>query len=555
MTADLLTDADPRTLLASARAAVARGDLVEACTAARSVWERQRSQPDAALADEAGHLLCMCLFRLGRLAELIETGGHLLPRLVPPSPPALRAELLRWLTLAASETGRHELALRCGNECFDLAQAHGGQKEISLAHTSLGLCFERMGDPWQAERLLGDALQIARDLADTYLLLVTLNNLCAVNIGAFYLLRGVGRDAEAEAQAALRRAERHASEAHALLPALDDPFFRVFIVGNLGEVKVHLGDLAEARRLLDAALALAQQKSFAAQGWRVRCSLGELLLAEGRHDEARAALASLLADTGGAAPEATLVRVHHGLYFAHRRLGQFEDALRHFELAEAIERERTVSQLKAQSELFVTRLEAGQMRREAERARQAAERERDLASAHAAEALRDPLTGLGNRRQLSLDLPGLLAAAAEQRQVLCAAMVDVDHFKQINDRHGHQVGDQVLVALAQLLRASTRHADRVVRLGGEEFLILLPDTEVPRALEVCDRLRQRVAAHPWAELGEGLEVTLSIGVVAAGTAPDSLLERADQVMYRAKAGGRNRVEAESDPVPAAPDRG
>jgi Diguanylate cyclase, GGDEF domain len=111
-----------------------------------------------------------------------------------------------------------------------------------------------------------------------------------------------------------------------------------------------------------------------------------------------------------------------------------------------------------------------------------------------------------------------------------------------SDRFGHAVGDRVLVTLAQLLRENTRGSDLVARIGGEEFVIALPEAPPARAHEVCERLRKRVAALAWGQLAEGLQVTLSVGLAHAPPyAQVPLLERADAAMYRAKQQGRNQV--------------
>lgn len=107
----------------------------------------------------------------------------------------------------------------------------------------------------------------------------------------------------------------------------------------------------------------------------------------------------------------------------------------------------------------------------------------------------------------------------------------------------HAVGDRVLAALAQMLRENTRGSDLVARIGGEEFLLVLPDAPPADALEVCERLRARVAMHDWGQLAPGLTVTPSLGLAhAPGYAAQRLFERADAAMYRAKNLGRNRVE-------------
>ena len=217
----------------------------------------------------------------------------------------------------------------------------------------------------------------------------------------------------------------------------------------------------------------------------------------------------------------TQLRLHHALWRAARALQRSSEALQHLETYLQLERQRAVSQLRAQSELFVTRAEVEQVR---------------------LEARRDPLTRLGNRREVDDRWPVLLATCRASGRPLAVAMLDLDRFKQINDRFGHAVGDDVLVAVAKLLRENTRAADIGARVGGEEFLLVLPDTDGERALEICERLRQCVAAHLWSNLANGLSVTLSVGLACAPPHDaDGLTARADAALYAAKIKGRNCV--------------
>jgi diguanylate cyclase (GGDEF)-like protein len=340
----------------------------------------------------------------------------------------------------------------------------------------------------------------------------------------------------------LRRALAHAREAQALLPQSTDSLFWVLVEGNLGEVLLHLKKIDEARELLDAALQRGLEHGYEAQVWRIRCSVCELLLAEGQAEEARNALTGLLRDMAGADPQSTLIRVRHALYRACRDLGRVDEALGHLELYERLERQRATQQLKAQSQLLVTRVEAEQARWQAERSRLEAQAERSRAAEFQADAQRDELTGLGNRRHLDQRLPDLLQAAADQGLPLTVALIDLDHFKQINDRFGHAVGDKVLVEVAQQLRENTRGSDVLARIGGEEFLIVFADMPPDQALEVCERLRARVAEHDWSVHADGLAATLSVGVAHAPPYElATLFDQADRAMYRAKQGGRNRV--------------
>lgn len=527
-------------LLQRARAARDASALAEGRELSQRAWDRSADGGSADERAEAGFLLCLFLYRLGALTELLAVGPDVLATMKAHARRANRADLLRWMTLAGCELGRFEAALHCANEACSLAQELGDQRQLALSLTALGACFERMGDPWQAERLMGDALEVAREADDPFAQLVTLNNLCAVCIGAFYVLRG--GDEPADATAALRRALVHAREARSLLPHFTDPFFSVFVEGNLGEVLLHLGNTDEARGLLDGALQRGLEQGYEAQVWRIRCSICELLLAQGQAREAHAALGVLLADMAGRDPRSTLIRVHHALYRACRDLGRVEEALAHFEQHDKLDRRRATNQLVAQSRLFVTRVEAEQSRLQAERARLEVQIERTRAATFQADAQRDQLTGLGNRRHLDHRLPMLLEVARTQQAPLTVALIDLDHFKRINDRFGHAIGDKVLIEMAQKLRENTRAGDVLARIGGEEFLVVFADMPAAQALEVCERLRSRVQQHGWHTLAEGLAVTLSIGVAHAPPyelAP--LFEQADRAMYRAKQGGRNRV--------------
>jgi diguanylate cyclase (GGDEF)-like protein len=156
-------------------------------------------------------------------------------------------------------------------------------------------------------------------------------------------------------------------------------------------------------------------------------------------------------------------------------------------------------------------------------------------------AATDPLTGLANRRQ-TLELLEQIARDARLERSPVVMLCDLDHFKNVNDGWGHAMGDKVLVAVAGALRASTRDADTVSRWGGEEFLLVLPDTRDAEPAELAERLRARVAALQVADRHEcPVPVTLSIGIacLAAGESGENWLKRADEALYRAKADGRD----------------
>lgn len=155
----------------------------------------------------------------------------------------------------------------------------------------------------------------------------------------------------------------------------------------------------------------------------------------------------------------------------------------------------------------------------------------------------DALTGLANRRRLETDLEVMTSVARRHDQPFAVAIVDVDHFKIVNDTYGHSAGDEVLREIAERLRATLRTEDVAGRWGGEEFLLLLPMTDLEGATVVGERLRQRIAGQAVVlGCGASLDVRISVGIAVGCDLPDLLL-RADKALYRAKAGGRNLVAA------------
>ncbi|MEW6598171.1 MAG: PleD family two-component system response regulator [Pseudomonadota bacterium] len=163
-------------------------------------------------------------------------------------------------------------------------------------------------------------------------------------------------------------------------------------------------------------------------------------------------------------------------------------------------------------------------------------------------AVTDPLTGLHNRRFMTAQLGALVKRATQGGDPVAALMVDIDHFKRINDTFGHDIGDEVLREFAVRLATNVRAIDLACRFGGEEFVVVMPDTRLEDAHRIAERLRRHIAGSPFhlAGLDEPLTVTISVGVAATqgeGDAPDALLKRADEAVYEAKAAGRNQVVA------------
>lgn len=160
---------------------------------------------------------------------------------------------------------------------------------------------------------------------------------------------------------------------------------------------------------------------------------------------------------------------------------------------------------------------------------------------------RDPLTRLLTRAFMDEDLPQLMERCARGSLPLSCTFIDVDRFKDVNDRFGHQIGDEVLVTIGRLVMLSVRDNDPAVRYGGEELLLFLPGSDEKGAVEVSERVRRAVASHDWDRTAPGLRVTASFGVAQINPDEDvkAWLKRADKAMYDAKRAGRNRVQRSS----------
>jgi diguanylate cyclase (GGDEF)-like protein len=217
------------------------------------------------------------------------------------------------------------------------------------------------------------------------------------------------------------------------------------------------------------------------------------------------------------------------LVVSERDAGDLDAALAH-----ALELKRQMWSLHRQQTAQL--VEQVWARAELEQQRRSLEAQTAAAIASAEE---DALTRIGNRRLLER----VLGNVTDEQEPIALLMADIDHFKEINDTFGHEVGDHVLRALGHILATDARTGQVVVRYGGEEFVFALPSVELDAARDFAERIRLKVSSYPWEGLETLLEVTISIGV-ACGP-PDSwqsVLAAADRALYLAKKRGRNRVE-------------
>lgn len=375
----------------------------------------------------------------------------------------------------------------------------------------LGMALQRTGAHDLARARYEAALMLAERSRDVQLRLKVLNNLAwleddvgnaaialeiANRMVSFARDRGIQLDAGClDTIAHAHLVLGHYAEAESTLrPILDD--------GDLSERETE--GLAEALRTASEAQRM-QGKLDLAQQTLERC----LRICDERHVglsrvEAMEEQARLYAARS----------LFEQAYFAHIAFHDADVALR------AAEREANSRTLQA---VFET-----------EEARFEGERFREM-------ALRDPLTGLRNRRYVDNELPALLSRATYDGKPIALGLVDLDHFKLVNDNHSHAVGDRVLRKLADLLSEATSDEEIAARMGGEEFLVVLAGGD---AAERFEALRQRVESYPWDRIARDLRVTVSIGATRlrlGRVTQAALLGEADRHLYAAKTGGRNRL--------------
>ena len=243
------------------------------------------------------------------------------------------------------------------------------------------------------------------------------------------------------------------------------------------------------------------------------------------------------------------VRVLDELVLAKEAAGDLSGALASFRRFHELTLQARDQSAEQRGQVLNARLELERAQHKAEierlRAEQLTLRNEELAR----QAHMDALTGLPNRRGLDAALAHRIG---EERAQFACVLADIDHFKRINDRYSHLVGDEVLRRVGALMREVVRDGDVAARYGGEEFALLLDRVDGRQAVEVCERLRTSIATQPWGEIVGGLAVTISLGVALrqAGDSGEALLGRADGCLYAAKAAGRDRVVVDTPQVVA-----
>jgi diguanylate cyclase (GGDEF)-like protein len=499
-----------RAHLAQAEALLGPGDDAQRLQVlhAAATFERAAGNPAAAVAKALA---------AEALAEHLGSGAE-------------RVRLMILVAVVDAELGYLDRARETADEAQRLATGMHFTEAMALAQLDEAYIESQSGHRNRQRRLLESALAIAqRTPGLDYIAIGCLSNLADYeqNRGDFAAMLA------------------HASRGVALADRVGDDIGRVFALANQGIALGELGRIDEAAPTLQASIDLADRLGMQVHVVGITRELVRLLEKAGRYREALAAMhrSEAAGEQLTRQERAKAVLELQEKYASERKTREIErlsaqNRLREAELAARAWKQRLWAALALASVLAAVLL-VQWLRRQARRLRED--------NAHLADEIQhDPLTGAGNRRHFER----LMARLADARDpdlartgLVGLMVIDIDHFKQVNDRHGHEAGDSVLVEVTRRLRALLREQDAVVRWGGEEFVLVLPGTSAPGLAVLAGRVLRAIADTPIG--AQSLNVTVSAGAIAhpvvAGAPVDSAFKLADAAMYLAKQRGRNRA--------------
>ena len=512
-----------RGMLWSARLHYAAGGY----TRAEHLFERLLAEhPDTELSDETREDLGYALQSQGKLGAALEQFQKLLERGSTSGRDFLRAAGLEGLAVVYHYLEDRAASLDYQLQALELRRAlHDPEKldypaKLALCLSNLSADYEQLGDFELAVRFAQSALELASASHNVRVEMVALNNLGEA------LLHRQPTEALGVFQTLLERAEQ-----------LPSPKRVLWAYIGLGKGYLALSQPERARTEFQWALELSTEHSLFTEQLETRLSMAAVQTLPDALNNLLEGLAQ--SQTG---PFAALeARLEQRLSEILEGLGHFQEAFEHLKRFVALKEARDGHRSKQQAEVLAVRFATETYRRDALEWR---EQSQNLAQ----EMRYDPLTRLPNRRWLDEILEAAYQGSLERNTRLCVAVLDIDFFKQVNDRFTHTLGDVVLRELAKVLERALPGGATVARYGGEEFVMVLPNCTLLEAGHHLERLLREVEQHDWAALNPDLALTLSAGLAElrfeVREGARALLARADAQLFEAKRQGRNRVSWE-----------
>ncbi|HVM72080.1 MAG TPA: diguanylate cyclase [Anaerolineales bacterium] len=474
--------------------------------------------------------------RAGDLSLSLSQSTQALARLEGASLPAVEADILQNVAIILGSLGDYAEALEYAFKGLHLAQSAGDRSREARLLSSLGVIYLHSKNIDESLRTFRQALQLNRQLGEKRYEALVLNNI-SLSLNA----QGNHPEALETSLAALRLAGETGFLG-----------LTVTATGTVGETCLAMADYAQAERYLQEYLEAARSAGLKRDEAWALILLGETHHRQGLDASALSCLSQAFEIAGQLGLRAETARCHELMAEIYEQQGDLRQALdqlkRFSQVKETIYNEATARKIanlqvihqveSARKNAELQYLKTIELQKEIERRKEAESALKELATL-------DTLTGVSNRRKFFTQAEKKVQSALKKQQPLSMVLLDVDHFKRINDNYGHAVGDQALTAIARIIRANLRRGEMVGRLGGDEFAILLPGSDGLQGQQVARRLQERIASQPFQLDHATFPLTASLGIaeldLAHADTLSLLLERADQAMYSAKRLGRNRT--------------
>ena len=444
------------------------------------------------------------------------------------------ASALSWLGAAQTQCSEYRAALSTLDQAIKLFYEMGHPERIGHACNYIGIVHEELGDLDEAFVFYRRALEAAREFGDN-----ALRGRILANMGESFVDKGE-----------FDRAMPDLRDAALALESTKEYSLLGWVLCAIARIHLGRNDLDQAGQWFEKARVSAERGRGRRVLGEIHTGMGTYFGRLGDYEQGIEHLTQALEIATELGIRRELIRAHKSLSEIHELFDNPAMALTHFK---AYHRAKTevldevalakIRNLSAELELENSRLEQemSQLRNvELAEAMEKLERQADVLERI---SVRDPLTGAYNRRYLDQCLVKEYKRARRHGVPLSMVMCDADHFKAINDKLSHTVGDYVLAMITEIIGSQIRSEDVLARFGGEEFVLLLPGTDLAGAVGACEKIRRAIEEYPWDKTDEDLRVTLSFGVATAKGTQDwqEMMTKADRRLYKAKDAGRNCV--------------
>lgn len=528
-------------------ASIGSGRLEDALAAIETILARAPQEEQWSEAAWAARKKAQCHFMRSRLPDAVAAAEEALEFARKTGEPSEEADAENVLGVIHGELGRLERAVQHLERSYQLHRQAANPRMATVLNNIGNTCLI-LDD---AERALGyfqRALDSARDPGEGFQPMRQTQATSLANIG--------------RALSALERPEEAVAplqESLGIFRELGNETLRVHALMKLAQVLEKTGDEDEAEALYREALSSAAERSDETWLFELHGNLGRLLYRLNRLEEAQPHLYQAMTGLPDLEQSSDLPEWRKEYSEILWTRGEMQEAWHEVNTAfhelEELAQRRTEKQIyQAMGRLELERMEheneiyrlrneelADALQQVQDLQQQLEERNAELAEL----AVRDPLTAAFNRRRFVSRLSMEIDRSRRYRSPLSIAILDLDHFKSVNDTYGHTAGDRVLQGLVEILTQNTRSSDEVARHGGEEFAVIMPETELDEARTVLEKLRQMVESQLWQQTDLDRPITFSAGIAELDSddSAETLVNRADQRLYQAKDAGRNRVVA------------